>query len=140
MGVYAKNIGTEQTRPNTIQVGRNMYISQELEIIENKIALIEKDLDQVQQQNESSMQNIDADLKDFETLKTELELERNRLLEWDISNPGKAVVCVNGRIHEGTMVIGKHCQKILADSFNQIKLREMPSKKDQAGHEIKIRD
>ncbi len=54
-GVYTKNIGTEKTTPNTIVVGKDLFVVNEL-------------------------QNIDHKLEDLEKKKTDMEKKRNKLL------------------------------------------------------------
>jgi len=41
-GIYAKNIGTEKSSPNTIHIGRDLFIIKELQTIDDKIVELEK--------------------------------------------------------------------------------------------------
>lgn len=45
MGIHAKNIGTEKSKPNTVTVGVDVFIEKEIKEIQDKIPAFEKEID-----------------------------------------------------------------------------------------------
>ena len=76
-GVYAKNIGTDRTRPNTIVVGRDLFIVNELKIIDSRIAELEQSRLSLEKRKEKLL----SDNKDLHRSTIRMANELDRVME-----------------------------------------------------------
>jgi len=98
-GVYAKNIGTEKTNANTIGIGQDLFVSNELKTIEKDIIELEKTRLLLEEKKDELL----SDSKDYYNTTSQIAHELDKIIE-DRQSMEKQLASLENHPEEGGQI------------------------------------